>query len=86
MKQRVTDSLMEGIYQQAAQGNIEIAAELLNNMSKESVDLNEVVSKLLENLQQEQQVPEQPGLPQQQGGLPPEAANLPSLGALGIGG
>lgn len=94
VRQRVTDSLMEGIYQQAAQGNVQIAAQLLQNMGKENVDLNEVVNKLLEDLQPEEQAlpqgaapggPPQGGLPQG-GQLPPEAASLPSLGALGIGG
>jgi len=90
---------MEGIYQQAAQGNVQIAAQLLQNMGKENVDLNEVVNKLLEDLKPEEQAlpegaapggPPQGGLPQgglpQGGQLPPEAASLPSLGALGIGG
>ena len=93
VRQRVTDSLMEGIYQQAAQGNVGIAAELLSNMQNENVDLNEVVNKLLENLNQEQE-PQGPPLPgglPPQGGLPPEGGlpaegGLPSLGALGIGG
>jgi len=87
VRQRVTDSLMEGIYQQAAQGNIEIAAQLLQSMGKENKDLNEVVDELLENLNQP--APEQPGMPgglPAEGGLPPEAASLPSLGSLGIGG
>tara|TARA_R100001594_G_scaffold15041_3_gene31744 strand:- start:3901 stop:4665 length:765 start_codon:yes stop_codon:yes gene_type:complete len=89
VRQRVTDSLMEGIYQQAAQGNVQIAAQLLQSMGKENKDLNEIVDELLENLNQEAPMPE-PGLPGPGGlpqeGLPPEAASLPSLGALGIGG
>ena len=87
VRQRVTDSLMEGIYQQAAQGNVEIAAQLLQSMGKENKDLNEIVDELLENLNQP--APEQPGMPgglPAEGGLPPEAASLPSLGSLGIGG
>ena len=76
---------MEGIYQQAAQGNVQIAAQLLQSMGKENKDLNEIVEELLENLEQGQELPpEAGGLPTE--GLPPEAASLPSLGALGIGG
>ena len=100
VRQRVTDSLMEGIYQQAAQGNVQLAAELLSSMGKEDKDLNEVVNELLENLQQpapEEGLPPGGGMPPgglppglgglpPEGGPPPEGAGLPSLGSLGIGG
>jgi hypothetical protein len=71
---------MEGIYQQAAQGNVQLAAELLSSMGKDDKDLNEVVDELLENLQQP--APEE-GLPPP-GGLPP--GGPPGLGGLPPGG
>jgi len=99
VKQKAIDSFMNGIYQKAQQGDIAAAATLIDAMKKEDTDINELVSKVIESMQQPA-TPEMPGMPGMPGpggpggvpdlgallggGQPPPRPDLPSLGALGV--
>ena len=94
MEAKAIDSFMNGIYQKAQQGDITGAAALIDAMKREDTDINELVAKVIESMQQPE-TPEVPGMGGPQGApdlgallgggqQPPPRPDLPSLGALGV--
>ena len=94
VKQKAIDSFMNGIYQKAEQGDIKAAATLIDAMKSEDTDINELVQKVISEMQPA--TPETPpigpggppGAPDLGallgGGQQPPRPELPPLGALGI--